>query len=109
MGEDVAVGDTVADRGTVLTPGHLGVLANQGMAEVAVHPRPRVGVLSTGDELVSTPGPARPRTDPRRQPPSLLALVRREGWVPVDLGIVGDDEAPLTDRARRAPPPTATP
>ncbi len=95
VGEDVAVGDTVVDAGTVLTPGHLGVLANQGVAEVRAHPRLRVGVLSTGDELVTGPGRLGPGKIRDANRHTLLALVRREGWDAVDLGIVRDDEDAL--------------
>ena len=58
------------------TPRH--VLANQGSGEVRVHPRPRVGVLSTGDELFTGTGPlpAGKIRDANRH--TLLALVRRE-------------------------------
>ena len=69
VGQDVAVGDPVAAIGTLLTPAHLGSLANQGAAEVVVHPRPRVGVLSTGDELVESGSPPPSRRHPGRQPP----------------------------------------
>jgi molybdenum cofactor synthesis domain-containing protein len=94
-GQDVAVGDTILEAGSVVTPGHIGVLANQGVTRVDVRPRPRVGVLSTGDELMSEPGPlpAGKIRDANRH--SLLALVRREGWDPVDLGVIGDDEPSL--------------
>lgn len=96
-GRDVAVGDVVAPAGTVLTPAHVGLLANQGLEEILVHPRPRVGVLSTGDELFAGGGllpPGRIRDANRH---ILLALARREGWDCVDLGIVGDDEASLVE------------
>lgn len=59
-GRDVGIGDVVAPVGTVLTPAHLGVLANQGAVSVLAHPRPHVGVLSTGDELYPGPGPLPP-------------------------------------------------
>lgn len=95
VGEDVRIGDIVAEAGTVLTPGHLGVLANQGMDVVRVHPRPVVGVLSTGDELATGPGPLAPGQIRDANRHTLLGLVRREGWHAVDLGIVGDDEAAL--------------
>ena len=95
VGEDVAVGEVLAEPRTVLSPAHLGVLANQGIAEVVVHPRPRVGVLSTGDELASSVGPLAPGQIRDANRHTLLALVRREGWVPVDLGMVGDDEEAL--------------
>ena len=94
IGEDVAVGDVVLEAGTVLTPGHLGVLANQGLVEVTVHPRPRIGVLSTGDELAG-PGPLAPGQIRDANRHTLLALVQREGWDSIDLGIVGDDEVAL--------------
>ena len=92
VGQDVAVGDTVVGAGVALAPAHLGSLANQGVAEVVVHPRPRVGVLSTGDELTEAGDPLRPGGIRDANRHSLLALVRQEGWESVDLGIVGDDE-----------------
>lgn len=101
-GEDVHVGDVLAEPGTVLTPGHLGVLANQGTEELPIHPRPRVGVLSTGDELVSGPGPLAPGQIRDANRRTLLGMVRREGWDAVDFGIVGDDEVALADVLDRA-------
>ena len=104
-GQDVMVGDTVLEAGAVVTPGHIGVLANQGVSVVDVRPRPRMGVLSTGDELMSGPGPLPPGKIRDANRHSLLALVRREGWDPIDLGVVGDDEAAigraLDEAARR--------
>ena len=78
-GRDVSVGTLAAGAGTALTPAHLGDLANQGVTEVMAHRHPRVGVLSTGDELFAGAGalpPGRIRDANRH---SLLALVRREG------------------------------
>lgn len=51
-GEDVRAGDVVLPAGTRLGPGHLALAAAANVAEVLVHPRPRVLVVSTGDELV---------------------------------------------------------
>jgi molybdopterin molybdotransferase len=96
-GRDVAIGDVIAPAGTVLTPAHLGVLATQGAPTAKVHPRPRVGVLSTGDELFSGTGPLPPGKIRDANRRTLLALVRREGWDGIDLGIVGDDEAALVE------------
>src|SRR5688500_15154845 len=59
-GEDLQVGERVFGRGDEVTPARLGVLASLGVDEVVAHPRPRVGVLSTGDELVVGTGPLRP-------------------------------------------------
>jgi molybdopterin molybdotransferase len=52
-GEDVRTGDLVLPAGTRLGPGHLALAAAANVAELSVHPRPRVVVISTGDELVA--------------------------------------------------------
>jgi molybdenum cofactor synthesis domain-containing protein len=100
-GDDLEPGDVVVDAGTVVTPAHLGVLASLGYQRVPVFPRPRVGVLSTGDELVDGPGPLRPGQIRDSNRPTLLALVRQSGFAPVDLGQVGDDEAAITAAVER--------
>src|SRR5918997_6231105 len=99
-GEDLRAGDVVVKPGTVLTPGRLGVLANVGATSVAVHRRPRVGVLSTGDELVSGGGPLAPGQVRDSNRPTLLALVAASGFPPVDIGRVDDDEAAITAAVR---------
>jgi len=83
-GDDMAAGDEVFDAGTVLTPGHVGVLASLGVEAPTAWPRARVGVLSTGDELVNGE-----INDSNR--PALLAACAASGFEPVDLGVVGDD------------------
>ena len=100
-GEDVAAGEQVLEPGTVITPGRVGLLAGVGAYEVAAHPRPRVGVLSTGDELADEPGPLRRgqiRDTNRR---TLLGLVTEAGFDGVDLGIARDDPVDI-ERAFRA-------
>jgi molybdopterin molybdotransferase len=52
-GEDIRAGDIVVPAGTELRPVHLGVIASLGLAEVRAHRRPRVAILSTGDELAA--------------------------------------------------------
>ncbi len=94
-GEDLRAGDAVFGPGAVLSPGHLGVLASVGREAVEVVPRARVGVLSTGDELVGGAGPLRPGQIRDSNRPTLLALVSAAGCEAVDLGLVGDDEEAL--------------
>jgi molybdopterin molybdotransferase len=91
-GNDVAEGALVFSPGTALSPAHVGVLASLGIDDVAVVATPRVGVLSTGDELAREPGrlPRGRIRDANR--PALLAQLGRDGFEAVDLGIVGDDE-----------------
>lgn len=91
VGDDLHAGTHVFAAGTELTAGHLGVLCSLGMTEVEVFPRLRVGVLSTGDELVDDGSPLRPgqiRDSNRR---TLLALAHRADVVPIDLGLSPDD------------------
>jgi molybdopterin molybdotransferase len=95
-GEDLHAGQRVFGAGDELTPARVGVLASLGIDEVEAHPRPRVGVMSTGDELVVGPGPLRPGQIRDSNRPALLALVARAGFDAVDLGRVGDDEAAIT-------------
>ncbi len=94
-GDDLRPGDEVVGAGTTLGPGHLGVLASIGVERVVVFRRLRVGVLSTGDELVdgSVPLMAGQIRDANR--PALLGLLDEMGVVPVDLGRVADDEAAI--------------
>jgi molybdopterin molybdotransferase len=59
-GEDVGAGTVVLERGRVLDPAAVGMLASVGRKQVPVHPRPRVPVVSTGDELVDPGEPLGP-------------------------------------------------
>lgn len=101
-GGDLGAGMTAIEAGSVLGPAHLGVVASLGHPEVAVVRRPRVAVMSTGDELVP---PGEPMTigqirDSNR--PMLLAMVAQTGCEPVDFGIGIDDDAVITERLEKA-------
>lgn len=91
-GGDVAAGATVFEAGTRITAPHIGVLATIGVVNPVVSRRPRVAVMSTGDELVPPeteelqPGLIR---DSNR--PMLLTLVTESGAEPVDMGRIPDD------------------
>jgi molybdopterin molybdotransferase len=94
-GDDVKPGERVLDALVQLRPAHLGVLASVGITEVLVHPRPRVGVLSTGDELIADGSPLAPGQIRESNKSMLLGLVAQAGADPIDLGIVRDDEDAL--------------
>ncbi len=101
-GDDIAAGTVVFGPGTVITPGHIGVMASVGLDRVRVRRRARVGVFSTGDELADGSGPLRPGQIRDSNRPTLLALVRQAGAEPVDLGRLPDDEAVIADALRAA-------
>lgn len=90
-GEDVKVGQTLVSPGDELDAIRLGVLAGQGFASVAAVPRPRVAVISTGNELVSSGGALRHGEIRDTNRPTLLALLREAGFTPVNVGVVRDE------------------
>ncbi|MEO5680481.1 MAG: gephyrin-like molybdotransferase Glp, partial [Acidimicrobiales bacterium] len=94
-GGDATPGEVVLPAGVEVTPAAVGVLASLGRATCTVVRRARVGVLSTGDELVEGAGPLRPGQIRESNRPALLATVRADGFEAVDLGIVPDDEASI--------------
>ena len=100
-GEDLQIGGLAVRRGTVLGPAHIGVLASVGCATVSVHRRPRVGVLSSGDELVDVDEFEAVRRGERivsSNSYTIVSSVHDAGGEVVDLGIVPDDPAAYTER-----------
>lgn len=95
-GADVGVGQKLVAAGDRLTPGRIGLLASQGLETVAVGARPRVRVLSTGDEVVA---PGRPLPDAaalyNSNGPMLTAMACQAGAV-AEAGHAGDDLDALT-------------
>ncbi|WP_407524757.1 molybdopterin biosynthesis protein [Methylobacterium oryzisoli] len=100
-GADMARGETVLRRGTLVTAREIGMLAACGLAAVAVVRRPRVAVLSTGDELVAPGNPLPPAAIYDSNGAIVAASVAENGGVALPRGIVRDDEAAL-DAALRA-------
>ncbi len=101
-GEDYGCGETVLKTGHRLRPQDLGVLAGLGITAVQVHRRPRVAIISTGDELVEPdrePGPGQIRDI---NSTTLAGLVRESGATPQPLGIVRDDLDAMYDLCARA-------
>lgn len=90
-GSDAAAGDLVLAAGTLVGPGHVAAIAALGLAEVRTHRRPRVAVLSTGDELVAPGAPLRHGQLHDSNSWLLAAQVRAAGGEPVRLGPAPDD------------------
>jgi putative molybdopterin biosynthesis protein len=101
-GTDIGRGETVLRQGDLLTARETGVLAALGLENVAVIRRPRVAILSTGDELVSPGGTMRPGLVFDSNATVLADSVRELGGEPVVLGIVPDDRSALRDALERA-------
>ncbi len=101
-GEDAKGGEILLNKGTRLTPARIGLLASAGITNVPVRKRPRVAIISTGDELVC----------PADTPPlgkirdvnsySLAAAVIEAGGIPLLLGIVPDNTEALYQALAKA-------
>ena len=91
-GHDTRAGDAVHLPNPV-SPAGIGVLASLGVAEVAVRARPRIAILSSGEELVAPGDPLEPGQIFDANAPSLAAAVTEAGGEPVLRGHVGDDPA----------------
>lgn len=92
QGEDVSSGDVVFEANTKLRPQDIGLLAMLGIAHVSVYRRPRVVILSTGDELVPVEMPLEPGKIHDSNAYTLSAVITRDGGDAIYLGIVPDKE-----------------
>ena len=102
VGEDVHLGTELFPAGTVVRPAVAGVLASVNARRVRVVRRPRVAVVSTGDELIDDGSALRPGQIRESNKTMLLPMVAEAGCVAIDLGVVRDDEAALEALLRDA-------
>lgn len=100
-GENLRTGETLFNAGTEITPGVLGILAMVKRTEVLVQRRPRVAILSSGDELEGLNEPFDPGKIPDANSYTLLAQVQALGIEPVLLGIARDDPLELSQYLMR--------
>lgn len=101
-GTDIGQGEIILRGGELLTSRETGVLAALGLAEVSVVRRPRVAILSTGDELIAPGTPMRPGLIHDSNSTVLTDAVRELGCEPVPLGIIPDDQSLMRETLRRA-------
>jgi putative molybdopterin biosynthesis protein len=101
-GTDIARGETVLWTGTVITSREIGLLAAIGLDRVDVYRRPRVAIISTGDEIVPAGQPLPPGGVYDSNAPIIAAAVEELGGIPELHGTIRDDEAQLRDAVTRA-------
>lgn len=99
-GEDVRAGDSVLEASRTLGPAELGILAALGRSQVRVVRRPRVGILSTGDEIADLGRRPGPGQIPNSNTYSLMGQVIQAGGEPVSLGVAVDRRDDIEARLR---------
>ncbi|MEW5766730.1 MAG: gephyrin-like molybdotransferase Glp [bacterium] len=97
-GEDVAGGELVLSKGSLIRPAEVGMLASLGKRSVFCVRKPRVAILSTGDEVVDIDQELSPGKIRNSNGYSLYAQVVRYGGIPVLLGIAPDDEVKIKNQ-----------
>lgn len=100
-GGDVRAGEVALPPGRRLTPAMIGVLASIGVTEPVVRRRPRVAIMSTGDEVLPPDQELRPGAIRDSNRPILRGLLTELGAEVVDLGIIGDDADALRGAVAR--------
>jgi len=101
-GEDVEAGAIVVEAGTVLRPQEIGLMTSLGAWQLMVRRRPRVAVMSTGDEVAEPGTPRRPGQIYDANRFTLRGSIEQCGGEVIDLGIVPDDRATLRGRLQEA-------
>src|SRR5580704_1575604 len=101
-GLDFAEGEVLLHAGTRLSPRHIGLAAAMNRPWLFVHRRPRVGILSTGDEIVMPGDPIGPHQIVSSNALSLAAFVTSCGGIPIQVGNAPDDPDALRHIAAAA-------
>lgn len=101
-GSDIARGETLLRRGTTIGAREIGMLAAVGLAEAEVWRKPRVAVISTGDELVAPGAPLRPAAIYDSNGAIIAAALEENGCEPVRFGAIADDAVRLEAAMREA-------
>ncbi len=99
-GEDIRDGDLIIPAGMLIRPAEVGLLASTNRSHVSVYRRPRVAVLSTGDEIVDVDEPLEDGKIVDSNGYALTALVADAGGIPLRLGICPDTQEALEQALR---------
>lgn len=100
LGEDIRAGQAALDVGQAIGPAEVGLLATLGRSQVLVFRRPRVAILSTGDEVVDLGGQIAPGKIWNSNTYALMAQVLEAGGEPINVGVAPDRREAIEERLR---------
>ena len=101
-GEDVKVGDLLLEEGAEIMPQDVGMLSALSFSSIKVIRKPRVAVLSVGDELLKEGSEQTYGKTVDINRPAILSSLLQDGCEPLDLGIVGDDFGIVEEKVKEA-------
>lgn len=90
IGEDFKKGDILLNKGVKITARHVAVIATGNVDKICVYKKPKVAILSTGDELLDVGSKISPDKIVNSNVPLFMALVKENGGIPVNLGTARD-------------------
>ncbi|MDI3498655.1 gephyrin-like molybdotransferase Glp [Archaeoglobus sp.] len=102
VGEDIAAGEVVFRKGEILQPQDAGVIASLGIESVRVYRKPRVAVITTGNELAEVGEPLEGAKIYNSNNPMICNALLEFGFEAISLGIARDDEEELRNKLQKA-------
>ena len=101
-GEDIKSGDNIFKKGTILRPSEIGVLATLGFKDIPVIRKPKIAIISTGNELTDLGEPIQQGKIYDANTYSIASSVEKYGGTPIIIGIAKDNEESLNDLLDKA-------
>ena len=101
-GEEYQIGDLFLSQGETINIGHIAIASSQGYQDLSIYEPLHIGVLSTGDELVSENRPLQGAEIYASNTNILLSLIKETGHIGIDLGIARDNKASIMERMTQA-------
>ncbi len=102
IGSDIKTGDVVLERGTIITPSDVGILAAVGKIRIEVYALPIIAVLSTGNELQESQQDLQSGRIRDSNRPALMSFLKQQGYPVIDAGIAEDSLETLYQRIKSA-------
>lgn len=98
IGLEIQKGQKILDKGRKLRPQDIGMLATLGIEQISVFRKPRIAIISSGDELLNPAVPLTPGKIYDSNSHTIAAQIHQHGWDVISLGIVKDDPEELAER-----------